>query len=234
MLKVRDLMTREVVTVREATPIKDVARLLVDHAISGLPVVDDRGRVVGVVSEGDLVIKEQGADAIERRPLARLFGDSPATEAQLTKVAALTAGDLMTAPPITMTEDAHVAQAAATMARSGVNRLPVVDGDVLVGLVTRADIVRVFARPDDELAQTIREDVLYRTLWLDPSAIDVTVSGGNVQLRGQVERRSEADMVERVTAMVPGVVGVSAELTWKLDDRDIEAPRRDLLSPYTP
>ena len=146
MLKVRDLMTPEVVTVRPTTPIKDAAGLLVEHRISGMPVVDDSGRVVGVISEGDLIVKEHGADPVQRRPLARIFGDSPETRAQLAKIVALTAGDAMTAPAITIKADDLVAEAAATMARSRVNRLPVIDGDELVGVVSRADIVRAFVR----------------------------------------------------------------------------------------
>lgn len=233
MLKVRDLMTADVVTVRPTTPIKDAARLLVEHRISGMPVVDG-GRVVGVISEGDLIVKEHGADPVERRPLARIFGDSPETRAQLAKIVALTAGDAMTAPAITISADALVAEAAATMMRRGVNRLPVVDSDELVGVVSRADIVRAFVRTDEELAEAIREDVLYKTLWLDPSLFEVVVTKGKARIRGQVERRSEADVIERIAMMVPGIVGVENELTWTLDDRQIEAPERDLISPFKP
>ena len=81
MLKVRDLMTPEAVTVQPMTPIKEVAKALVEHRISGMPVVDDGGRVVGVVSEGDLIFKEKSPDSIERRPLTRIFGVSPASRA---------------------------------------------------------------------------------------------------------------------------------------------------------
>ena len=234
MLKVRDLMTPEAVTVRPTTPIKDVARSLVEHRISGMPVVDDDGRVVGVVSEGDLIAKEQGTGGVERRPLARIFGDSPATRAQLAKALALTAGDAMTAPAITVAADASVTDAAAIMTRNRINRLPVVDGESLAGVVSRADVVRAFVRTDEELAEAIRDDVLYRTLWLDPEAFDVAVTDGKARIGGQVERRSEADMIERISAMVAGVIGVETELTWKLDDRQIEAPERDLVSPFKP
>jgi CBS domain-containing protein len=234
MLRVRDLMTTEVTTVRPTTSLKDVARLLVERRISGVPVVDEQGRVIGVVSEGDLVVKEQGPSAVERRPLARIFGDSPETRAELAKVLARTAGDAMTAPPITIGADALVPEAAATMTRQHVNRLPVLEGDALVGVVTRADIVRAFARTDEDIADAVRDDVLYRTMWLDPKAFDVSVENGRVRLKGNVERRSEADMIERITGMVPGVTGVDADLAWQLDDRDIEAPERDLVSPYEP
>ena len=87
---------------------------------------------------------------------------------------------------------------------------------------------------DQELIEAIREDVLYKTLWLDPNLFDVVVSKGKARIRGQVERRSEADMIERIAMMVPGVVGVETELSWTLDDRQIEAPERDLVSPFTP
>ena len=234
MLTVRDLMTDEVVTVHPTTPIKDVARSLVEHRISGLPVVDDGGLVLGVVSEGDLIFKEQAPDSVERRPLALIFGDSPATRARLAKVLALTAGDAMTAPAITVTADLLVAEAAATMTRSRVNRLPVVDGDVLVGVISRADVVRALVRTDDELADSIRDDVLYQTMWLDPGLFDVVVTDGRAWIRGRVERRSEAEMIDRIAKMVPGVIGVTTELAWELDDRKIEAPKRDLVSRYKP
>jgi hypothetical protein len=110
----------------------------------------------------------------------------------------------------------------------------VLEGDVLVGVVSRADIVRAFVRSDEELADAIREDVLYGALWFDPRSFDVVVSDGKARIQGEVERRSEAAMIERITAMVPGVTGVTTELTWKLDDRQIEAPERDLVSPYKP
>lgn len=234
MLRVRDLMTTEVTTVRPTTSLKDVARLLVERRISGVPVVDEGGRIIGVVSEGDLVVKEQGPSGVERRPLARIFGDSPETRAELAKVLARTAGDAMTAPPITIDADALVPEAAATMTRQHVNRLPVLENGALVGVLTRADIVRAFARTDEDIADAVRDDVLYRTMWLDPNAFDVSVENGRVRLKGNVERRSEADMIERITAMVPGVTGVDADLAWQLDDRDIEAPERDLVSPYEP
>jgi len=234
MLKVRDLMTSDVVTVRPTTPIKDVAKLLVEHRISGMPVVDPGGRLIGVVSEGDLLFKEHEPDSIERRPLARIFGDSAETRSELNKVLALTAGDAMTTPAITISAEAPIAEAAGTMTRSRVNRLPVVEGETLVGVISRADVVRAIVQTDEALAKAIREDVLYRTLWLDPDRFNVVVTNGEARISGEAERRSEADMIERVTAMVPGVISVSTQLTWKLDDRGLEAPERDLVSSYKP
>ena len=178
MLTIRDVMVSTVVTVEPQTPLKDVAQSLVDHRISGMPVVDADGAVLGVVSEADVLLKEGGADAIQHRSLARVRGESRETRAQLAKVAASTAGEAMTAPAITIGPDGSIAEAAALMIGRRVNRLPVVEDGRLVGIVSRADLVRAFIRSDDELARTIREDVLLRVLWLDPALFTVEVVDG--------------------------------------------------------
>ena len=102
MMIIRDVMTPTVVTVNQDTPLKDVARLLLDHAISGVPVVDSEGSVVGVVSEADLLVKEQGPDPIRHRPLAGLLSESRTTRDQLLKLSAVTAAGAMTSPAITI------------------------------------------------------------------------------------------------------------------------------------
>ncbi len=234
METVRDIMTRSVLSVRREAPLQKVARLLIKHRISGLPVVDESGHVLGVISEGDLLVKEQRAGSIPHRPLARLFGESAETRQLLDKSEARTAGDAMTTPAITIEADEAVAAAATLMIKRKVNRLPVTEGDRMVGIVTRADIVRTFARSDEELAETIRSDVLLRALWIDPDEFQVTVANGVASIAGRVERRSTAAMVERMVSMVPGVVGVAADIAWSVDDRDIEAPGRDYISPKGP
>ena len=115
-----------------------------------------------------------------------------------------------------------------------VNRLPVVDGGRLVGIVTRADLVRSFVRSDAQLAQSIREDVLLKALWIDPERFVVDVDDGVVTMSGSVDRRSTAAMVAHMVEMVPGVVGVTAEIAWTIDDRDIDAPAPDYFSPKGP
>jgi CBS domain-containing protein len=143
MLMVRDVMTQPVVTVRRETPLKDVARVLIDAGISGVPVVDDHGGVLGVVSEADFLIKGQGPQAIRHRRLARLIGDSRSAREQLTKVAAHTAGDAMSTPAVTVAATCSLQDAAAVMTRDHVNRLPVVEGGRLVGLVTGDDFMGI-------------------------------------------------------------------------------------------
>lgn len=234
MMTVRDVMTRSVVWVRRITPLKEVAQLLVDNDISGVPIVDYDDAVLGVVSEGDLLIKEQGADAIRHRPLARLLGESRKTRTQLAKLEAVTAAEAMTAPAITIASSRPIHEAAAIMTARGVNRLPVVDDGRLVGIVTRGDLVRAYVRSDDELATTIRQDVLLRILWLDPAPFTVSVKAGVASVSGRVERRSTAEIIEHSVRMVPGIVDAHISVTWSIDDRQLEPAGADAIFPFSP
>lgn len=212
-MKVCDLMTKDVVTVRVDTRLKDVAEILASQRISGLPVVDRQDRLVGVVSEGDILVKELG----ERR--GGLLGRLGHRPSDLQKLGAHTAGEAMTAPAITVAEDAAVHEAASLMVERAVNRLPVVDVDgSLVGIVTRADLVRCFTRTDEEIAREIREEVVLGTLWIDPSEIDIQVRRGEVVLSGQVETRGTAELAEQFARRVLGVVEVRSKLGWRTDD----------------
>ena len=232
MLKVRDVMARDVVSVHPETALKDVAGLLVDNRISGVPVLDaDRG-VVGVVSEADLLIKQQGPDPIHHRRLARFFGDSSEARRQLAKLTAVTAGEAMTGPAVTIGSDRRVAEAAALMIARKVNRLPVVDDGQLVGIVTRADLVRAFVRSDAELADTIRDEVLLHILWLDPTLFSVTVSDGVATITGRVQRRSTAEMIAPTVSMLPGIIDVRAEVTWAVDDSEYTPSAPDAVFPF--
>jgi len=234
MTTVGDVMTRRVLSVRPDTPLKEVARLLVDHRISGLPVVDEEGKVLGVVSEADLLVKEQDPDALPRRPFEWIFGKSAEAREMRSKVEARTAGDAMTAPAITIEASRSAHAAAGLMIERRVNRLPVTDDGELVGIVTRADLVRSFVRSDEQLVQAIRDDVLLKALWIDPAQFTVEVADGVAAIRGSVDRRSTAAMVARMVEMVPGVVAVNAEIAWTVDDREIDAPAPDYFSPKGP
>jgi CBS domain-containing protein len=232
-MNVRDVMSRGVITVRSETPLKEVARLMVERGISGVPVVDDDGVVVGVVSEADFVIKERGAEAIHHRLLAGLIGDSQKAESQFAKVVAERAGSAMTSPAITIEGGAELRDAAALMVDRRVNRLPVVEAGRLVGIVSRADLVRAYLRSDAELEVAIRDQVLGRELAEDPRQVAVTVEEGIAHLSGVVDRRSSAEMIVDHVAALEGIVGVESELTWRLDDAEIVAPAHDYVSPYT-
>jgi CBS domain-containing protein len=123
----------------------------------------------------------------------------------------------MTSPAITVAPDELVTRAARTMVERGVNRLPVVEDGKLVGIVTRADLVRLFTRSDHEIATEIREDVAQRMLWISSNRLEIHVERGEVRLQGQVETQLDAELLEKRVPLVPGVVGVRSELTWALD-----------------
>jgi len=234
MLTVGDVMTTSVVTVNQSRPLKEVAEILIERGISGVPVVDDPGDVVGVVSEADFLFKESGPEARRQRRFGRLFGDSKAMAARQQKLSATTAGEAMTSPPITVRPAQTIAEAARLMSGHLVNRLVVMDGDDLVGIVTRADLVRAFVRTDEELVKAIREEVLLRIMWLDPAGFQVRVGHGMASIIGHAQRRSTAEAIESAVAMVPGIVGVKAEITWSLDDAQVQPATVDAFFPYSP
>jgi CBS-domain-containing membrane protein len=209
-VKVKDVMNKDVVVVSPRMPLKEVARVLVNRHFSGVPVVDDDGKVLGVVSEGDILVKERaprGASSIFERALER--------ETWATKHDARDAGDAMTAPAVTIGPLRSVSDAASLMLDRGVHRLPVVDVDgKLVGIVTRADLVRAFVRDDVEIEREIRDDVLLRTLWESPDHFRVRVRGGEVTLAGKVNNADSAGILVRFVERVPGVVNIRSRITW--------------------
>jgi CBS-domain-containing membrane protein len=236
-MKVADVMTRGVAAVHTETPLKDVAALMVERGISGVPVVDEAGVVVGVVSEADFVIKERGVAGVRHRLLAGIFGESKRTQAELAKIEATTAGEAMTSPAITVEAADTLQWAAEQMANRKINRLPVVEGGRLVGIVTRADVVRAFVRTDAELERLVREEVLAKTAYgMEPETFDVSVRGGVVRLAGRVDRRSLAQTIGEVTHTLGGIVGVESELTWEVDDvgGPPQPPEPDILRTLRP
>jgi CBS domain-containing protein len=200
-MKIADLMQRDVVTATPETSLKAVAALLVEKRISGLPVVLPDGSVAGVVSEADILRKEQALPLKVSGVLGRLldaaYGDEKRFEAR-------TAGEAMTTPAITVGPHADVTEAARLMVEKHVNRLPVVEGAALVGIVTRADLVRAFQRSDDAIEEEIRHDVLLKTLWIAPGTVDVAVEDGVVTLSGDVD-----ETILSCVRRVPGVVSVA-------------------------
>ena len=213
-VRVGEVMTRDVVSVTPDTPLKDVAAALVARGVSGLPVCDADGAVVGVLSEADLLVKQGGAPERSGGLFAWLVDTASAPD--LAKLRAHTAGEAMTAPAITVESGAPVSEAARTMVSLGVNRLPVVEDGRLVGIVTRADLVRLFTRSDAEIARDIRQDVVKR-LWIAPERIEVEVEQGEVVLRGEAETEAEAELLLKRIPLVAGVVGVRSELSWEVD-----------------
>ncbi len=231
--KVGSVMTAEVVRAEHGTPFKEVARLLADRRISGLPVVDEDDKVVGVISETDLMVRRTtvpgpfGLSGPRRRP--RFAELTSRARRQAAKGTARTAGQLMTSPAVTVRAEATIAEAARAMTQRHVDRLPVVDEeDRLVGIVTRHDLLQVFLRPDADIQEEVVEQVLVRTLWLRPRAVDVSVVEGVVTLDGIVERRSEAQIAVSMTRQIDGVVAVVDKLASRFDDSRLEPDEQAL------
>ncbi len=209
-MRVRDVMTTDVATVAPDTDLRDVAALLVRKRISGVPVVEGE-RVIGVVSERDILFKERPSDGLHRGVLRWLMDEGDL----MLKVDARTALSAMTAPAVTIGPARSVADAAALMLDEGVSRLPVVDGGRLVGIVTRHDLVRAFARADEEIWQEIESDPLIRSYWRRPGVYDINVAGGRVTLTGKVDSQEHARAMEAFVDRVPGVVAVTSRLHWE-------------------
>jgi CBS domain-containing protein len=207
-MKVRDVMTETVYTVTRETPLKTVATHMLQYGISGMPVVDG-DRVLGVVSETDILFKERVAP--DRKGLVDWLMHY-AEDPPLAKLDARTAGDAMTTPAVTIGPDRSVADAATLMLDLRIDRLPVVDGGQLIGIVTRTNLVRAFVRDDEEIERDIRESGLLHRLWVNPEQVAVTVEGGNVVLDGEVDTPEVAESLLAFVAQTPGVVSVESRL----------------------
>jgi CBS-domain-containing membrane protein len=207
-------MTRDVACAHEDSSYKELVKLLASRRVSALPVVDGRGRVLGVVSEADLLPKpEQPGDGPGRLLSARLRRRDRA------RAEPTVAAELMTRPAITVEPLATVTEAARRMHRAGVKRLPVVDVvGRLVGIVSRADLLTSFLPPDEELRREIVENVIFSDLVMAPDRFDVDVRDGVVTLQGRCERRSLVPTVVRAVAAVDGVVRVVNRLGYDIDD----------------
>lgn len=191
-----------------------MARVLSEHRIGALPVLDVDDRLVGVVSQFDLLARQ--ADPVPA-PARWWWGRRRRDEAR--RATGGTAGDVMTADPITVAPTATLPEAARLLTDNGIKRLPVVDErGALVGVVSRADLVRRFLRPDGEIRAAVVDDIIGHGLWADPSAVDATVQDGVVTLVGAVEQRSFAEIAERLTRRLDGVVDVVNQLTYAVDD----------------
>jgi CBS domain-containing protein len=182
-MRVETIMTRDVLTVAAGTPLKEVAALLTANHISGVPVADSDGTVLGVVSEADILCKEEGFPPNPGRLSGWLLRR---IDGELDKIGARTAADAMTAQALTVRPAQQVSEVARLMVGHRINRLPVVADGRLVGIVSRADLVRAFNRSDVELEHELRKEVLFGVLVLSPDAFNVTVKDGVVSIEGTV------------------------------------------------
>lgn len=223
-MKVRDVMTRDVVTVRPETPFREVAKELLEHDISGVPVVDAGGRLLGMISEADLVSKE----AYAGRPPTRFgtFVAHPRTPHKgiPRKAAGKFARDLMTLQPATATPDEEVRAVAKRLLVEGYKRLAVVEDDRLVGIVSMHDVLHVFARPDDELQREV-QGILQGLCDAFPAFdVTVTVDQGVVTLEGKVTYAHHAQEIEAAVLEIDGVTGLTNRLTSDINEFAMRTP----------
>ncbi len=213
---VQDHMTKDVISLRRDTGFKEIARALAERGISGAPVIDTHHRVLGVVSEADLLHKEEFV-VVPSEP--RRYFESRRARTAREKASADAAGELMTSPAIVVTADTSVPQAARIMADRKVKRLPVVDSsDALVGIITRSDIIGVFLAPDRQIRDQVIAEVIKRSLWADPAEVRVEVADGVVTLSGVLELKTLIPIAVDLTRGIDGVVDVVNELHYQVDN----------------
>ncbi|MFF3362492.1 CBS domain-containing protein [Streptomyces misionensis] len=225
---VGDVMTRRVLALRTGAGFKDIVQAMRDWRVGAVPVLDDAGQVVGVVSEADLLPKEEYRDSdLDRYARMRHL-------AELTKAEAATAERLMTTPAVTVAPDATLGQAARVMARARVKQLPVVGPDgTLLGIVSRSDLLKVFLRGDAEIADEVRRDIVVHLFGPEGAGIRVEVHDGVVTLGGRVRETSLVPLAARLVRAVPGVVDVRCALAGPPRQPDLDPDLPDAASART-
>jgi CBS domain-containing protein len=220
-MRVSEVMTREVVTVRPETPIHEAAALMASRGISGVPVVEREGHVVGILSEGDLIIRQK-----PREPLPwwrQFFADAEALAREYRKAVGTTAGDVMTTEVLSIGPEAPLSAAAIILHEQRIRRLPVVANGRLVGIVSRGDLVRALAsvapspavsRPDAEIVRELRER-LRREPWATTTGVLAEAREGILALWGLVSTDAERSALETMARTVPGVRDVENHLVLR-------------------
>ncbi len=199
---VSDVMTHTVVAVGQRASFKEIVATMEQWKVSALPVLAGDNRVVGVVSEADLLPKEEFRDGYPAR------ADSGRRLDALAKAGGVEAEGLMTTPAACVHADSTLAQAARIMAQRRIKRLPVTDAEGrLCGIVSRSDLLKVFLRTDAELAEEVRHEVVDR-LFHDGSSVSVAVHDGTVRLEGTVQQPGLITVAARLARAVEGVVDV--------------------------
>ena len=209
--RVRDVMTTRVVTVGTATRYREVARLMTEHKINAMPVVSEHGKVIGMVSEADVLRKQE-------RNFGRFGTGLPRwTRRQRIQARARTVAELMSSPPITIHPDAPLGVAARLMNGHNIRRLPVTDqGGHLIGIVSRRDLLSVFLRPDEEIAAEVRH-VLSTILLDEAEGVTVTARHGVITLSGTLADKEMIPVAVRLAAGADGVVDVRDRLGGPVD-----------------
>jgi CBS domain-containing protein len=221
-VKVNDIMTRSVVTVNPGTTVRELATLMAEKRISGVPVVSDDGALVGVVSESDLLHRAELGTEKRRKWWLRVLTDTNQLARDFTKSHGQTAGDVMVRYVVTISPDADLADAADIMDTHRIKRLPVVEGGRLVGILTRGDLVRALVRAetakgtprvDNATLHAVLQERMKSQTWLDSSLINVIVEDGVVKLAGYVQSSEHRDALRVLAKETEGVSRVEMAMT---------------------
>jgi CBS domain-containing protein len=209
--RLKSVMTTEVVCVAPDTPFKECVDMIRVHRVGALPVVDDSGRLLGILSESDLLRKEERATG----------RDEP-------RATARTAAYAMTRTVITSTPESSLGQAARLMHAASIRHLPITDAEGrLIGIVSRADLLKVFLRSDESIRREIAEVLLPRAFGIPSGGLEIEVREGVVHVGGEVATSSTAQLIVAFIDRIEGVVGVEGEVGYRLDDRRL----RNMASP---
>ena len=220
-MKVEEIMTRDVIAVAPKTPIHEAAELMVDHGVSGLPVVDDAGRVVGIVSEGDLILREKPR---ERMPWWKaFFGDAERLAREYQKAHGMTVGEVMTRSLITVSPDLPIESVALILDEHRIRRVPVVADGQLLGIVSRGDLVKALAKAPPRAGSQPSDERLVREMrarlaeepWISNRGIVVQTKDGVISLWGLVLTETEKSAVETMARTIEGCKGIDSHLVVK-------------------
>jgi CBS domain-containing protein len=222
-MKASDVMTRTILSVKPDATIAEAIRVMLDNRISGLPVLDEAGRLVGILTEGDLLRRgETGTERHRPRWLEILMGPGRLAE-EYVRTHGRKIGEVMTRDPVGVSPDTPLKEVVQLMERRRIKRVPVLDGDVPVGILSRADLLRglagaleqssVAASSDDEIRERILAE-LARTAWVPRDGIAITVENGVVDLNGVILDENERAALRVAAENVPGVRAVEDHLVW--------------------
>jgi CBS-domain-containing membrane protein len=220
---VGEVMRRQVVAVRERARFTEIVQAMRRFHLSSMPVIDSQDHVIGLISNYDLLLCDEPRDLHRGGRLDRLFRRDGVYGG-----ACKIATELMTSPAVTVTASTPAREAARVMYRHRIHQLPVVEDTSgrLTGIVTRADLLAVYERPDEDIRREILHDIIEHTLGISPGRLKVTAVGGTVTLSGRLECRSHALRLAEAVLHVAGVITVIDHLTYETDDTVAKAPPR--------
>lgn len=216
-MRVSDLMTTDILTVGPEASLKEAARRMLEGEISGLPVINDDGDLVGIITEADFMATEADRRVTRRAGLLRLF----VRDAEIPSHERLV-GDVMTADVKVIGPESDHAEAARLMEKEGIKRIPVVADGRLIGLIARADMLKAYVRSDQEIIDEIQGHVMKDILWIDSRRVEIECVDGNVIVSGHLETKSDASLLIELTRRLDGVTSVSDHLTWEVDNTKLE------------